>query len=173
METKGKAVDSIIQYQLHKKSDDGDSGNISCNFEPIYVEPVTISEFYEVTQEMYDSDPLYSKLGVFVGETVSKITLNVSPKSFKDYLLNYYITATYYEYTENNVHYEGEAIYFYNNEYDPFVKHELEDTYYELFTPYPIIKEHLTLSISSTAVGAINEEDNFVFFDKLQSSDNP
>ena len=166
METKGKAVDSIIHYQLHRKTDDDSDGNVSCNFEPIYVKPVTISEFYEVTQEMYDSDPLYSNLGVNVGLTVSKITLNVSPKSFKDYLLNYYITNTYYGYSENDVYYESENIYFYKNEYDPFVSFN-ENDFYRLSTPYPIIREHLREQVISTSVGAINEEDNFVFFDEL------
>ena len=101
METKGKAVDSVIQYQLH--IDGGGSGEFKCNYNaPLMVQFTT--EEMVLTQELYDSDPFFidSGLSEHIGETITKVNTNITLNDvfsngliFKDLIDYEYFYATF------------------------------------------------------------------------------
>lgn len=81
METKGNPVDTVIQYQLHKKSDGGDS--FKCNYQEPYRFEVG-TETVEITQELYDTDLVVKMVVdaevINIGQTVTKYFVNLTPE---------------------------------------------------------------------------------------------
>lgn len=93
METKGNPIDSVIQYQLHKKSSGG-NGDFECKFNGVKKVNITYSEEIELTSEYYDSLTDFEKSligngGGEVGDFVKWIYTDIKPIDFINYPFAY------------------------------------------------------------------------------------
>ena len=87
METKGNPVDSVIQYQLHRKTEGGGSGDFECKFNGVKTINITKSEDITITSEYYDSLTDFEKgllgdIGANVGDVISWIYTDIKPNDF-------------------------------------------------------------------------------------------
>ena len=90
METKGKAVDSVIQYQLHRKTEGGESGDFECKFNGVKRINITVSEEITITSEYYDSLTDFEKnlldlFGINVDDDIRWVYSDIKPNDFINY----------------------------------------------------------------------------------------
>ena len=84
METKGNPVDSVIQYQLHKKTSGEGWDSFKCNYQEPYRYTCGWEDDIEITQELYDSDEIVKLLvdieEIDIGDVLRKYFIDLSPE---------------------------------------------------------------------------------------------
>lgn len=83
METKGNPVDSVIQYQLHKKTSGEGGDSFKCaysNETPLKIEPVFEKQYESVTQEDIDNDKYLRFINSEIGDNIVVYTTDITPQ---------------------------------------------------------------------------------------------